>query len=162
MGDPGPNFVPFASRQTVKSLYGQARFWFSQYWDVRSDVEMEESSRLYLQLNGTIGNNGLVTYGRTLSGTKVLVLPAESTVAALDCDGKDSGSYCCGSAKDSTICEDQELDRSIFRAQNDLYASTLGSNGLVIQAPAGSEHGFVNHKDYYKWAASQIGEQLLQ
>ncbi|KAL3940553.1 MAG: hypothetical protein SGBAC_004932 [Bacillariaceae sp.] len=163
VGDMGEDFVPSDQRDNVSSLYGQARFWFAQYWDVRADDEVDDESRTYRQLDGTITEKGLISYGGTLSGTKVLVIPAESTVSEIDCEGKDKESYCCGTAKNSTRCMDEALDRSLFREQSDLYAATLSNDtlGLVIQGPAGSDHGFVNQKDYYKWIATQIGEQLL-
>ncbi|CAJ1960694.1 unnamed protein product [Cylindrotheca closterium] len=163
VGDMGEDFVPSDKRGTVTSLYGQARFWFAQYWDVRSDLESDNESRLYQQLDGTVDENGIVTYGGTLSGTKILVIPAESTVSDIDCNDKDKGSYCCGNAKNSTSCMDNAFDRMLFREQSDRYAATLSNDtlGLVIQGPPGSEHGFVSHKDYYAWIATQIGEQLL-
>lgn len=166
VGDPGPDFVPESEKATSISLYGQVRFWLAQYWDVRADLGLDEGSRLYKQLGGAQDEVGLYHYGGTLSGVKVLVLPARATYDELDCDlvveKNQEGVYCCGHAKDSTQCKNERVDTQLYRNQTHLYASTLSDVlGTVVVAPEGSEHDFVYHRDYYQWVASQIGEQLL-
>eukprot|EP00961_Rhodomonas_salina_P121399 1633928-Rhodomonas_salina.4 len=39
MAVPGSSFVPAAEKDTMIALYGQIRFWFAQYWDVKADFD---------------------------------------------------------------------------------------------------------------------------
>lgn len=167
VGDPGEDFVPSSERGTVIGLYGQTRFWLSQYWDVAADLEADEEKRLYKQLGGRIGEGGLVEYGGSLRGVKVLVLPAERTVNKTfesTCGGEESkNEYCCGHARNSRRCVDLFADSVKYRDQALLYAATLSSdvNGTVVFAPKGAEHTFVNDCKFYQWIAQQIASEFL-
>jgi len=129
VGNPGSSFVPAAEKDTMIALYGQIRFWFAQYWDVKADFDKSEEQRLYRSLGGTMDEEGIVRYGGELKGVKVLVLPAAATTNKT-CDGsdKDKNWHCCGQAVNSTRCQNEITDSEKYRRQALLYASTLSSD----------------------------------
>lgn len=165
LGDPGPNFVPREEKGTYSALYGQSRFWFSQYWDVNGDLDLEEKHRLYNQLGGVKIEDGLIDYNNGLAGVNVLVMPAYSTVTPTDCsDPKNAIAYCCGHAINSTTCKNERLDSELYLKQAVLYTTTLNTNNTVTEvkiSPEGAEHDYVYQSDYYEWAALQIVDNLL-
>jgi len=164
IGNPGGHFVPGDRRGTVIALYAQTRFWLAQYWDVKADLDLPEERQLYRLLGGSKDAQGLVHYGGTLAGVAVLVVPAAHTTTPTACESEENrGSFCCGHAINSTVCRNQRADAVLYGEQAKLYAETLSAdtNGTLVVAPAGSDHSFVNHRDYYQWTAEQISVTLL-
>jgi len=165
VGNAGPDFVPESSRPVMVTLYGQVRFWLSQFWDVRFSVDLPEEEQLHNQLKAYQDGDGLFHYGGTLSGVKILVLPAYDTVTTLDCSiERNQNDYCCIPENISNQwCVDNAADKRLYFSQAQLYASTLSNDteGTLIIAPEGSKHDFVYHRDYFEWVSREIGEQLL-
>eukprot|EP00286_Rhodomonas_abbreviata_P012027 CAMPEP_0181329804 /NCGR_PEP_ID=MMETSP1101-20121128/23525_1 /TAXON_ID=46948 /ORGANISM="Rhodomonas abbreviata, Strain Caron Lab Isolate" /LENGTH=591 /DNA_ID=CAMNT_0023438945 /DNA_START=47 /DNA_END=1822 /DNA_ORIENTATION=- len=163
IGNPGAEFVPAEEKGTMIALYAQTRFWFAQYWDVAADFAREEDQRLYKQLGGSKDSEGLVRYGGTLQGVKVLVVPAAWTTNRT-CEGEENAKqFCCGRARDSNRCVKEFADSRKYQEQAMLYAETLSDDveGKVVFGPEGSFHNFVYHQDYYQWIAARIIEHLL-
>lgn len=161
VGDPGDDFVRPDLEDMYEALYGQNRFWFSQYWDLVADEGAGVEGGLFVKTNGTVQNTSLVDYGSNLD-VAIVVIPAFKTVTNPDCGlPQNSEEFCCGDEKDSKQCENQRFDRTFFLNQATLYASTIGRTpGVLTIAPPGTEHGFPYSKFHVDFTAAELINNL--
>jgi len=151
VGDPGDEFPDHTLRRAMTALYAQSRFWFSQFWDLKSSLHRPY---VFQQIGGSVTANHTVRYSRSLA-SKILIIPAHSTVTALNCTNTPSD-FCCQNAQES-VCVNNQLDKNLYLEQAQLYATTLSkNNGSIVIAPSGSTHGFPYDKNFVRFTAETI------
>mmetsp|Transcript_15494 Transcript_15494/g.30590 ORF Transcript_15494/g.30590 Transcript_15494/m.30590 type:complete len:367 (-) Transcript_15494:35-1135(-) len=154
VGDPGETYVPKTFRAAMTALYAQTRFWLAQYSDLVVEKESGDAAYLYPLMGGVVDERGVVSYGRTL-GAHVLVMPASTTVHKECSATYQFNEYCC-SRPEETWCKDSALDSSLYLAQAELYATTVGTSGALEVAPLGTAHGYPYQQEHYGWVVEQL------
>lgn len=137
VGNPGPDFVPQDARGPFTAMYGQSRFWMSQYWDLYGSSVAGVDGYVFKAVGGNVNAGGYVRFDRVLlPGTPFLMIPAYSTVHPTNpCTGPDCTSY---------------------YNQASYYATDISNNGTLVIAPNGSAHDFVYNGKYAPWIVSTI------
>lgn len=177
VGSTDQYFTPAGLADDNRRLYGQARFFFSQFWDVRKDLSLGARGGLAGRLSTNVDERGVLTYANEVNST-VNVFPAWDTVPR-NCTGEDAADRCCRDPVPSS-CDNDVFDRQVcsisplvsnvswsalvlkttssqvYFDQAVLYASSLGVPGRVAVAPTGSDHGYIYDSRYVDWLAEQV------
>lgn len=158
LGTVDGQFEPASVQAAYRALYTQTRFWLSQYFDVRADLEDRDRGAVYARLPGAYQDgDGLFHYANNFP-FHVVVMPAWTTVNSTCLPG--STEYCCGSyGRDSDICVRNRIDSALYFRQAQLY-TTLGTSGRLIVAPEGSTHSYPYTTPYVEWLVRMVSEEF--